>query len=69
MVDGKQWPDSFQYSMAPFGYTVTVSKIRQNSESVVYKCNNCEFKSSFDPRDMVDEFARRLFRLHVDQSH
>jgi hypothetical protein len=63
------WPERIQFSMAPFGYTVLVKRTEANETCVAYQCNKCEFKSSFDPRDMQPESAEKLFRWHVDQSH
>lgn len=67
--DVKGWPDSIRYSMAPFGYVVDATKTEHTETSVTYKCNDCDFQVSVDPRDMIVQNASMLMRMHMDQSH
>jgi hypothetical protein len=69
-----EWPTEFGFSMAPFGYTVTVLRTALLPYRVEYTCRRegCArepFICAFDPRDCSIEAARDLVRLHVDQEH
>ncbi len=71
MSSDPKWPEALGFSMAPFGYTVSVQRTKLTEDSVTYSCRRegCKFDVSLDPRDMNVEQAKQMMRWHVDQSH
>lgn len=59
----QDWPTGWQFSMSPWGYTVTVRRTEFTETCVRYRCNfegKCNFEVAVDPRDMTPESARQL---------
>lgn len=66
-----EWPSGIQFSMAPFGYTVTVHRVADTEAgSVKYSCWYDRCKQNFIfPADSSLESAQKVMRQHVDEKH
>jgi hypothetical protein len=63
----EQFPKTIGFSMAPFGYTVTLEKCQDGA----YECrgrDNCYGKFWPDEGESLEQFKLRL-REHVDVAH
>ena len=65
------WPTGFQFSMAPWGYTVIIDRVPDTSMgSVRYKCHYDRCTQDFIfPLDSSQESAQQVMRKHVDEKH